>query len=154
MVIEILPGAATGREYTITIDGQTLRYRNEPPQWKTIELVNSSSVRIDAVTLDGRTVEVFNEPGSKGLNQLFEKAYKGKGSGGDKHFLMSLSKDDIAVDFELRVIRTPIKADAKPDAGGERTQRLPREVAGAVATAPAAPATPTTPTAAAPAGGL
>ncbi|ALN55789.1 type VI secretion protein IcmF [Lysobacter enzymogenes] len=164
MVIEILPGAATGREYTITIDGQALRYRNEPPQWKTIELVNSSSVRIDAVTLDGRTVEVFNEPGSKGLNRLFSVANKGRGAG-DKHFLMSVNKDDATVDFELRIIRVPVRSDAQTETA-KPALRLPREVAGAppAAVAPAAtgmgtgtgtaPAAPATTPAAAPAGGV
>ncbi|WP_232526316.1 type VI secretion system membrane subunit TssM [Lysobacter capsici] len=157
MVIEILPGAATGREYTITIDGQVLRYRNEPPQWKTIELVNSNSVRVDAVTLDGRSVEVFNEQGSRGMSELYSKGKQGDPIG-DKHYRMSLSKDGATVDFELRIVRLPVRAAANNDvAGSQRGQRLPREVAGAVAvapTAPPAPAAPTTPTAAAPAGGL
>jgi len=157
MVIEILPGAATGREYTITIDGQVLRYRNEPPQWKTIELVNSNSVRVDAVTLDGRSVEVFNEQGSRGMSELYSKGKQGDPIG-DKHYRMSLSKDGATVDFELRIVRLPVRAAANNDvAGSQRGQRLPREVAGAVAvapTAPTAPAAPTTPTAAAPAGGL
>ncbi len=70
-IFELLPMPAVGAiEYTIDISGQTLRYRNTPPQWMTMQWPNAGAVpgaKITAVTSDGRSVEMFNAPGDNGL---------------------------------------------------------------------------------------
>ncbi|MDE2430861.1 MAG: type VI secretion system membrane subunit TssM, partial [Burkholderiales bacterium] len=59
-VFQLLPLPAAGTtEYTIEIDGQTLRYRNTQSQWANMVWPASNgapSARISATTFDGRTV--------------------------------------------------------------------------------------------------
>ena len=135
MIFELLPSAASGREYTITIDGQQLRYRNTPAQWTTFQYPNAQGtpgVRIDAVTTDGRNVEVFNAPGRNGMSRLYNVAQRHTLA--DNHFQMTVSQAEVDVGFELRIVSMP-QAGAGQAGNGLRGLRLPEAVAGA---APAA----------------
>src|SRR5690606_36109254 len=78
MVFQVLPLAAQGREYTLSIDGQQMRYRNTPPQWHTFQQPGEGvpGVQISAVTGDGRTVEVFNAAGDNATSAMFDAAEK------------------------------------------------------------------------------
>lgn len=144
MIFEILPSPASGREYTLTIDGQQLRYRNTPPQWTTFQYPGpqgAPGVRIEAVTADGRTVEVFNASGRNGMSRLYNVAQRR--TLGDNHFQMTVGEGEIDVGFELRIVSMP-QSNAAQGGNGLRGLRLPEAVAGAVPP-PAATATATGP---------
>lgn len=133
MVFEIRPGPALGREYTITVDGQQLRYRNTPATWTTFTLPNpqgTPGVRIEAVTADGRNVEVFNAPGTKGMSRLFETARTTPVA--DQHYRMAIGEGDATVSMELRIVSVS-QAQERQTTGGKRGGRLPAVVAGMVA---------------------
>jgi type VI secretion system protein ImpL len=137
MVFEIRPGPALGREYTITVDGQQLRYRNTPATWTTFTLPNplgTPGVRIESVTADGRSVEVFNAPGVKGMSRLFETARTTQL--GDQHYRMAIGDGEAMVNMELRIVSVS-QAQERQTTGGKRGGRLPAAVAGLVASAPA-----------------
>jgi len=108
-LFQILPMGSPGiAEYTITIDGQELRYRNGAARWISMVWPNPSGVagaRITATTNDGRAIEVLNEPGRFGLNRLMDAA-KARNLGERLNELTWGAGDDrIAV--QLRLIRMP-----------------------------------------------
>jgi type VI secretion system protein ImpL len=129
MVIQILPLAARGREYTVTIDGQQMRYRNTPPQWHTFQLPGQGvpGVNIAAVTGDGRSVDVFNQPGEQAMAQMFEAARKE--NLGKNHYRLAWSRDGAEVEVELRIVSVVQPNNDGNDALG---LQLPPLVAGAV----------------------
>ncbi|MGE8289622.1 MAG: type VI secretion IcmF C-terminal domain-containing protein, partial [Stenotrophomonas sp.] len=144
-IFEILPSPAAGAvEYTIEIDGQSLRYRNTPPQWTTMQYPNVGQipgVKISAVTGDGRTVEVFNAPGTNGFKRLMSE---GKYERLDDSSRITWESDGVAVTVEMRIVR---RAGAGTDGGDwQRGLQLPETVAGGMPAArPAAqPAAATT----------
>lgn len=155
-VFEILPQGAPGlTEYTVVIDGQTLRYRNATPEWVSMVWPNRSGVagvRLSGVTLDGRTVEFVNEPGSAGLTRFMEMAARRRLDA--RITELTWVNGPLKVSLHLRVLRQPGEAPpSAPRAGGSgapapvganRLQgvKLPPLVAGAdvVATAAAAAA--------------
>ncbi|MCD9087059.1 type VI secretion system membrane subunit TssM [Stenotrophomonas sp. SY1] len=128
-IFEILPSPAAGAvEYTIEIDGQSLRYRNTPPQWTTMQYPNVGQipgVKISAVTGDGRAVEVFNAPGTNGFKRLMSE---GKYERMDDSSRITWENDGVAVTVEMRIVR---RAGAGSDGGDwQRGQQLPETVAG------------------------
>ncbi|WP_081974969.1 type VI secretion system membrane subunit TssM [Novilysobacter arseniciresistens] len=140
MVIEILPLAARGREYTVTIDGQQLRYRNTPPQWHTFQLPGQGvpGVRIAAVTGDGRGIDVFNEPGDQAMARMFEAARKQ--SLGKNHYRLAWERDGAEVEVELRIVSV-----VQPNSDGNDALglQLPALVAGATPAVPGGASTAT-----------
>src|SRR5690606_42042798 len=58
MVFQVLPLAAEGREYTLAIDGQQMRYRNTPPQWHTFQLPGQG---VPGVQISARSEEHTSE---------------------------------------------------------------------------------------------
>ncbi len=127
MVFQVLPMPARGREYTLVVDGQRLRYRNTPPQWHTFELPGDGvpGVDITAVTGDGREVQVFNAPGSGAAEAMFAAA--DAAVLGDQHYRLAWNRDGAEVAVELRIISS-VQPNATPrDSVG---LRLPRLVAG------------------------
>ena len=137
MVFEIRPEPALGREYTITVDGQQLRYRNTPATWTTFTLPHpqgAPGVRIEAVTADGRSVEVFNAPGSKGMSRLFEAARTTQL--GDQHYRMAIGDGEATVNMELRIVSVS-QAQERQTTGRKHGGRLPAVVAGMAVAAPA-----------------
>jgi type VI secretion system protein ImpL len=134
-IFEILPMPATGAaEYTLEIDGQTLRYRNMPPQWTTMQYPNVGEVpgvKITAVSPDGRTVDVFSAPGSNGFSRLMKEGRFEPVDGGGSR--VTWKADDVEVTVEMRVVRR-----AGEGGGGDDWQRgaqLPERVAGGAAAA-------------------
>lgn len=132
-VFQILPQGSPGlSEYTLVIDGQTLRYRNTAPEWTQMVWPNPTGVagaRLSAITNDGRTVELVNEPGSLGLNRLFETAQRRKLPEGTIE--MSWAQPPHQVTLHLKVLRLPGQAPAaaasgaaaaRPTAGGTAPQ--------------------------------
>ena len=150
-IFEILPAPATGAlEYTIEIDGQTLRYRNTPPQWTTMQYPNVGQVpgvKITAVASDGRTVEVFNAPGSNGFTRLMREGSFERLEGGSSR--VTWKADNVEVTVEMRVVRRAGESSGGGD--WQRGAQLPARVAGGAAPATAAPAAPGTAPAPAPA---
>jgi type VI secretion system protein ImpL len=108
-VFQILPQGAPGlTEYTVEIDGQSMRYRNMTPAWVNFVWPNptgSPGVRISGVTVDGRTVEILNEPGRYGLTRMFELAQRQRQ--GDNINVLSWSKNGQTVTVQLRLISQP-----------------------------------------------
>ena len=136
MVFQVLPLAAQGREYTMTVDGQQMRYRNTPPQWHTFQLPGEGvpGVQIHAVTGDGRTVEVFNAPGDNATSAMFDAAEKT--SLGRQHYRLGWTRDGARVEVELRIVSTVESNAGANDALG---LKLPAVVAGAALAAQPAP---------------
>ena len=154
-IFEVLPLPATGTisEYTLTIDGQQLRYRNTPPQWTTFTWPNpqgTPGVRVSAVSADGRSIDVLNVPGQQGLARLFDAAQRV--TKGKDHYQLTWSSGDATVGVELRIISATQASAAQST--GARGLVLPELVAGAAPVVPAigAVGTAATAPAAAPAG--
>lgn len=127
MVFQVLPMPAHGREYSLVVDGQRLRYRNTPPQWHTFELPGDGvpGVEISAVTGDGREVQVFNAPGSGATEAMFAAAEAA--ALGDQHYRLTWNRDGARVSVELRIISSVQPNTTASDSIG---LRLPRLVAG------------------------
>jgi type VI secretion system protein ImpL len=121
-LFQILPQGTPGiTEYTITIDSQTLRYRNTAPEWVSMVWPNPSGVvgaRVTAITSDGQAVELVNEPGSSGLTKLFGLAQVRKLEGGVKELTWANGAHKVTV--QLRVVRAPgeVAPANKPANGG------------------------------------
>jgi type VI secretion system protein ImpL len=137
-VFQVLPTGAPGLlEYTVEIDGQTLRYRNMAAAWTNFFWPNPAGTpgaRVAATTNDGRSIELFNEPGRFGLERLFAAAKKSKAADGSNE--LTWSKDGFAVTVQLRIISQP---GATAQSSGEGQARgssgllglsLPMQVAG------------------------
>lgn len=146
-VFQILPSGAPGLlEYTLEIDGQTLRYRNMAAAWTNFFWPNPTGtpgVRISAITNDGRTIEIFNEPGRYGLERLFASAKKVKTADGGNE--LTWTKDGFSVSVQLRIISQPGATAQSSGEGQARGSsgllglRLPAQIAGG-APAPVVPA--------------
>lgn len=143
-VFQVLPAGAPGLlEYTLEIDGQTMRYRNMAAAWANFLWPNPAGTpgaRVSATTNDGRTIEIFNEPGRFGLERLFAAAKKSKAADGTNE--LTWSKDGFSVTVQLRIISQP---GATAQSSGEGQARgssgllglsLPAQIAGG----PAVPA--------------
>lgn len=122
-VFQIMPEPASGgiSEYTVNINGQSLRYRNTPPQWKPFvwggEQQDNPTVQISAVTFDGRTVMIENLTGPDSLKKLF-LASKG-GRDANDIYTLTWSKDKIAVTVRLKIV-----SGAQANADGSQKQGL------------------------------
>lgn len=137
-VFQILPSGAPGLvEYTLEIDGQTLRYRNTAATWASFFWPNPAGtpgVRLTGTTVDGRTVEFFNEPGRYGLERLFAAAKKAKKADANE---LTWDKDGHAVTVQLRIVSQPgaaAPASAQGQARGSAVLlglQLPALIAGA-----------------------
>ncbi len=152
-VFQMLPLAAPGlTEYTVDIDGQTVRYRNGAASWSHFVWPGPGTpgVKISGVTHDGRTVEFFNEPGRFGLEKMINSAQRKKLDGGV--FELKWPQANVAVAVQLRIISntaTPAAAPA-PTANGSagaggpaapvsRPGALPAIIVGPVDEGPASP---------------
>lgn len=111
-MFQILPQGSPGiTEYTITIDSQTIRYRNTVPEWTSMVWPNPAGVagaRVTAITADGQAVELVNEPGRAGLSRLFELAAVRKLDGGVKELTWANGAHRVTV--QLRLVRSPGEA--------------------------------------------
>jgi type VI secretion system protein ImpL len=147
-VFQILPQGSPGlAEYSIDIQGHTLRYRNTAPQWERFVSPNREpgavpGVRISAITVDGRSIELFNEPGGFALEKM--SAAANRKPLGPNLYEYSWGTAPSIVTVHLKFINRPGAAPAPAPAGGPaaaataaglRGVRLPALVVGADATA-------------------
>lgn len=131
-IFQIRPEPATGAiEYTIAIDGQTLRYRNTPPVWESFQWPNPGAVagaKVTAVTGDGRTVEVLDAPGANGFARMMQMAQ------------VQQREDSSTLTWSAQNVSVTVEMRTQGQAGGggdwQRGLRLPAAVAGQVAAAP------------------
>lgn len=150
-VFQLLPSPSPGlTEYTVEIDGQSLRYRNGAPEWSRFRWPGSGQpgARVTAVTYDGRSVELANIPGRFGLEKLLAAAHRKRRDNGD--FDLTWANGNQSVTVALRIISQQSAADAGDNNGPAPAQtlkglKLPATIAGA----PAAIASNATTTAAA-----
>jgi type VI secretion system protein ImpL len=143
-MFQILPQPASGlTEYTIEIDGQTLRYRNTAASWTNFvwpSQQGAPGVRISGVTFDGRSVEFINHPGRFGLEKMIESAQRRKLDGGG--FELKWPSGDLAVPVHLRIVSAPgagAGAGAPAAAAGGNGLKgvtLPATIAGVVEAGP------------------
>jgi type VI secretion system protein ImpL len=131
-VFQLMPEpTGTGiAEVVITIGGQTLRYRNAPPQWSHFVWggAHSQDARIEATTTDGRTVRVADFPGNDALGELVRAARRERGEDGTH--VLAWTQEGTTVALRLRIL-----SSANVDAEGEhkrglRGVRLPATIAG------------------------
>jgi len=139
-------------EYTVEIDGQTLRYRNTQAQWSNFVWPNAQGVpgaRVIATTFDGRTVEVVNFPGHFGLEKLISSAKRKRKDNGV--FELNWSAGAVNVSIDLKIISSPqvgassvgSSTASQSQGQGLRGLRLPDAVT--IITTPAPIATAVTP---------
>ncbi len=91
-------------EYTIEIDGQSMRYRNGQQDWTNFVWPVPQSqpgAKITAVTADGRTIEIVNFPGKFGLEKLINSAQRKKQDNGLFTMTWSGSGRNVSVNFKL-----------------------------------------------------
>lgn len=149
-VFQMYPLAAPGlTEYTIEIDGQTMRYRNGAASWSHFVWPGSGTpgVRITGVTHDGRLIEFINEPGRFGLEKMINTAQRKRLDGGV--FELRWPQAGVSVAAQLRIVSNaaanpnaaaPTAAGAAPanksEAGGavSRPGALPAIIVGDVDT--------------------
>jgi type VI secretion system protein ImpL len=137
---QIKPRLVSGlSEYTIEIDGQTLRYRMGTQEWNNFVWPSSRGqpgARVTAVTYDGRVVEVVSEPGRYGLEKLISTAKRIKKPDGS--FELSWTGGGQTVSVDLRIVSNTQTAGAPADTGGAPTRQsflglqLPQTVAGGI----------------------
>ncbi|MDI3262298.1 MAG: type VI secretion system membrane subunit TssM [Fulvimonas sp.] len=121
-VFMLQPEPATGgiSEYTININGQTLRYRNTPPEWKSFVWDSTQAnpvAQVSALTFDGRTVMVEDHAGSNALGKLIAAAKPVRREDGT--YLLSWSRDQVNVSVRLKLV-----SGAQTDASGAQKQGL------------------------------
>ncbi|MEN3292075.1 MAG: type secretion system protein ImpL [Burkholderiales bacterium] len=121
-------------EYTVEIDGQTMRYRNGQQDWTNFTwpfTQGQPGAKITGVTSDGRTVEIANYPGQFGLEKLINAAQRKKLDNG--LFMMSWTGSGYKVSTNFKLI-SDSRAGSNPSAGtsenGLRGLKLPAAVAG------------------------
>ncbi|MEO7065634.1 MAG: type VI secretion system membrane subunit TssM [Rhodanobacter sp.] len=122
VVFQIQPEPASGglAEYTININGQTLRYRNTPPEWKPFvwdPAQDNPTAQVSALTFDGRTVTIENLSGTDALGKLVNAAKKTVGQDGT--YTLTWSKDQYAVTVHLKLV-----SNARANADGSQKQGL------------------------------
>jgi len=136
-VFQMRPLPSSGLvEYTLEIDGQTLRYRNTAAGWTDFVWPRPGAtpgVRIRGTTADGATVAFVEAPGSFGLDRAFELAQRTRQPDGETE--LGWTQDGHTLRVRLRVVRSG-EASAAP--GAWRGLRLPPKVAGDEAAAPPA----------------
>lgn len=117
-------------EYTVEIDGQTLRYRNAAAGWADFVWPHSSAapgVRIRGTTADGAAVVFVDAPGAFGLDRAFELADRRRQDDGSTE--LAWTQDGHTLRLRLRLVRAAAGAGA---AGAWRGLQLPALVAGPV----------------------
>lgn len=120
-VFQMLPLAAPGlTEFTVDIDGQTVRYRNGAASWSHFVWPGPGTpgVRISGVLNDGRSIEFFNEAGRFGLEKMINSAQRKKLDGNT--FELRWPQNGVAVAVQLRIVSNtaPNPSAAQPTTAG------------------------------------
>jgi type VI secretion system protein ImpL len=122
-------------EYTVDIDGQTMRYRNGQQDWMSFVWPSPQGLpgaRISAVTTDGKSLEIANFPGQFGLEKLINTAQRRKLDNGS--FVMSWTMENHTVSLNFKLISDARTGTGANSSGAENTLRglaLPAVIAGA-----------------------
>lgn len=91
-------------EYTVEIDGQSMRYRNGQQNWNNFiwpSTLGQPGAKITAVSSDGRTIEIVNFPGQFGLEKLITSAQRKRQSNGLFMMTWSGNGHEVSVNFKL-----------------------------------------------------
>ena len=140
-------GAAGATEFTIEIDGQSLRWRGQPQPWVHMAWPNPQGVpgaKITAITPEGRNVVVLDEPGHFGLKKMIDAAQRKRRP--DGAFELAWQNGGVTVNANLKVLATaPAPAQAAAPSQGFKRLRLPETITAPApkpepVPAPAAPA--------------
>lgn len=121
-------------EYTVEIDGQSLRYRNGQQEWAHFSWPSTQGqpgARISAVTPDGRTLDIVNFPGQFGLEKLIDSAQREKLDNGI--FVLTWQVPAATVSLNFRLISDSRSGNSASNGAAEnglRGLRLPAIVAG------------------------
>ncbi|MDZ7814172.1 MAG: type VI secretion system membrane subunit TssM [Ideonella sp.] len=111
-MFQLLPQGSPGiAEYSVVIDGQTLRYRNTTAEWVSMVWPNPAGVagaRVSAITNEGKTIDLLNEPGRSGFDRFVEIGAPRKI--GDKLFELNFVQGPYKVTVHIRMIRSPGEA--------------------------------------------
>jgi type VI secretion system protein ImpL len=121
-------------EYTVDIDGQTMRYRNGQQDWVNFIWPSPQGLpgaRISAVTTDGKNLEIANFQGQFGLEKLINAAQRRKLDNGS--FVMSWSAESHTVSLNFKLISDARTGTGPTTSGTDNTLRgltLPAVIAG------------------------
>jgi type VI secretion system protein ImpL len=124
-------GAHGATEFTIDIDGQSLRWRGQPQPWVHMAWPNpqgTPGARITAITPQGRTVDLLNESGHFGLKKMVEAARRKRKD--DGVFELTWDNGDVSVTANLKVLGTKpaVAAAPAPASQGFKRLRLPESI--------------------------
>jgi type VI secretion system protein ImpL len=130
-------------EYTIEIDGQSVRWKGQQQPWVPMVWPNPQGVpgsRITAFTPDGRKVVVLEELGHFGLKKMIDAAQRKRRPDGS--FELNWTNGGVTVAANLRLLpAAPVQASAPAQTGqGFRRLRLPDTVVGSPVPAAGTPA--------------
>jgi len=139
---ELQTVAVTGvSEYTIEIDGQSVRWKGQQQPWVPMVWPNPQGVpgsRITAFTPDGKKVVVLEELGHFGLKKMIDAAERKRRPDGS--FELNWTSGGVTVAANLRLLPAAPAAPAAAPAQasqGFRKLRLPDTVVGEPGAAPA-----------------
>lgn len=119
-------------EFTLEIDGQSLRYRNGAQDWARFVWPHAQGVpgaRIAAVGLDGRSVEIVSYPGKFGLERLIDTARRKRLSADTHTLTWGDARQAVSVNFRL-ISSAQVSGSDGTQAQGYRGLQLPQAVAG------------------------
>ncbi|MFK3737276.1 type VI secretion system membrane subunit TssM [Massilia sp. TN1-12] len=135
-------GATGATEFTLEIDGQSLRWRGQPQPWVHMAWPNPSGVpgaKITALTPEGRNVVLLDEPGHFGLKKMIDAAQRKRKDGGV--FELNWQNGNVTVTANLKVLPSaPAPAQAAQPAQGFKRLRLPDVITAPAPQPPAVPA--------------
>lgn len=133
-VFRLLP-SPTGKgisSYTINIDGQTLVYRNTPPQWASFVWGIPSKehlVELQVTTVEGKTVTLEKFTGDSALPAWF-KAADSKLNRDSGTYTLTWNNDGVSVSVQLQMIKSAnLDSRGVPKQGLNGTQ-LPADIVG------------------------
>ncbi|HEY0061999.1 MAG TPA: type VI secretion system membrane subunit TssM [Telluria sp.] len=119
-------GASGASEFTIELDGQTLRWKGQPQPWVRMTWPNRHGVpgsRISAITAAGSSTVLLDEPGHLGLKKMVAAARRKRKYGAV--FELSWENVGVTVRANMKIIETGKRpAQARADQGFKRL-RLP-----------------------------
>ena len=128
---QLLPLASAGlAEYTLTIDGQTLRYRNGAAAWTDFAWpghAGAPGVRVVGRGTDGREIVFVDAPGAFGLDRAFELARRGRLEDGSRE--LGWEREGVWLRVRLRIVRDA-GAGSGIGAAVLRGVQLPQRIAG------------------------
>jgi type VI secretion system protein ImpL len=138
-------GTQGATEFTVEIDGQSLRWRGQPQPWVHMVWPNPQGVpgaKITAITPEGRNVVVLDEPGHFGLKKMIDAAQRKRKPDGS--FELAWQAGGVTVTANLKVLPAApapaAQAQAPASGQGFKRLRLPETITAPRTAAPAAPA--------------